>query len=144
MLPGSCLQPSDPPPPLHLLQSYLLPSFHKAYWMGSQADSPKLFSAWLDTLVRPNFNMSNKHWGMAGSLVQPDNARGQELCLVANASMAYSKAWGWADTDCADTFVFMCRMIREWLQSFGNDDDGGIRRHRCWSRARNGVWCTLV
>lgn len=101
--------------PLQTSQAHLIPTFHKAYWIGVQTDTPKSFSTWLDTLVRPPFNSSQKHWGISGASLQPDNAGGQELCAVANASMAYGKpsSWGWADTGCTDRFIFMCRMIRE-------------------------------
>jgi hypothetical protein len=97
-------------------QSYLLATFHKAYWMGTKAPNAKEFIAWLDSTVRPPFNSSQKHWGMDAGVLQPDNAGGMELCAVANASMAYGRpsAWGWQDVDCDRKFVFMCRMIRGW------------------------------
>ena len=95
-------------------QNSLLPGFHKAYWLGTQATDPKSFTSWIDTTVRPPLSRGYKHWGMDGGSLEPNNRQGLELCAVANASQTFSKAWGWSDTLCDSRFPTMCRMISEW------------------------------
>ena len=64
--------------------------------------------------MQPPLSRGYKHWGMDAGVLEPNNKQGLELCAVANASQAYSKAWGWSDTLCDKKFPMMCRMIREW------------------------------
>jgi hypothetical protein len=74
-------------------------------------------------LPQLNAQGSYKYWGeaklpgVAKGVPEPDNAQGDESCAVANYTEAFGKParWGWADTLCSSTFVFLCRMQSELL-----------------------------
>jgi hypothetical protein len=119
-------------------QGYLLPSFHRAYWMGYTNPS-KDGTTWvwtdssLTTLngtsgVQPDSTISGddssyKHWGMlvqvvngaSSSFSEPNNRGGSEFCAAANFSQAYGPgllpaAAGWADGSCSEQHVAMCKV----------------------------------
>ncbi len=107
----------------YLLQKgHLMAEFHKAYWLGLVADKPLGSWRWMDFLPAPS-NANYLHWGVAtlasgkGS-PEPNNRQPPEVCAVANASQAYDtpRAWGWADTSCKQSFVYICKVMREWLR----------------------------
>jgi hypothetical protein len=51
---------------------------------------------------------------MPGKVPEPNRmTRGQELCVAANLSQAYSGAWGWSDEPCALRLPSICE-LREW------------------------------
>jgi hypothetical protein len=62
-----------------------------------------------DRTVTPLGNGAYQHWGGPN---EPNQAR-VGLCAVSNASLTYTNAWGWADTMCNNTFVFICRVQRK-------------------------------
>ncbi len=95
----------------------MIPKYHRSYWMGLRAGSPKNFVI-VDPTVPPlNVSSSYKHWGMdeADSSVEPNNKLGGELCAASNWTQAYGRpsAWGWADTKCNNQLPTMCRLLRE-------------------------------
>jgi hypothetical protein len=97
---------------------WLLPAWHKAYWIGLYSESPRTWPVfqWLDGAPAPT-NTTYRHWGMLTpqSLQEPNNfGRKPELCAVANASQAFDSptAWGWADQNCLLKFPFMCKKMQ--------------------------------
>jgi hypothetical protein len=103
-------------------QGYLLATYHKAYWIGYYGyDGPQQFAPMDPGLPQLSAPGSYKHWGeavqpgQAKGVREPDNASGDESCAVANFTEAFGKParWGWADTQCSNTFVFLCRMQSE-------------------------------
>jgi hypothetical protein len=59
--------------------------------------------------VTPPGSGGYQHWGGPN---EPNQAR-VGLCSVGNASLTYTSAWGWADTMCNNTAVFICRVQRK-------------------------------
>lgn len=103
-------------------QGYLIPKYHRSYWLGARASSVKSF-AWLDpTVLGLNYSSSYKHWGLdeSDSSFEPNNRLGSELCSVGNWSQTYGvpQAWGWSDTKCNMQFPTMCRLLRECARSY--------------------------
>ena len=104
---------------------YLLPVFHKVYWMGlvSNNDAWPAFS-WIDRNVpNPQESSAYNHWGTykfeSYSSPEPNNGEFPENCAVANFSESYGfpSAWGWADVSCANAkAVVVCRRLRGWPQ----------------------------
>ena len=49
---------------------------------------------------------------MISSTMEPNNAAGDESCTVANATEVRGTPlrWGWSDTVCSDSYIFLCRM----------------------------------
>jgi hypothetical protein len=43
-------------------------------------------------------------------LAEPNNWKAPEYCAVANATQAYTTAWGWSDQNCDDKYIFMCKI----------------------------------
>jgi hypothetical protein len=93
---------------------FLVPAYHKSYWVGLQRAGTAGFR-WLDgSLPGPN-SSSYQHWGTykPGNIREPNNMLPSELCAVANNTQAYGTppAWGWSDTRCSGQFVFICRQL---------------------------------
>jgi hypothetical protein len=95
-------------------QGVLLPTFHRAYWLGYQAAVWPDFH-WLDRSA----NSSYSNWGtpLQGEQ-QPDNGGGAlrappELCTAANSSLAggQESPLTWSDDNCSLRLPFMCRRI---------------------------------
>lgn len=64
---------------------------------------------------------SYRHWGTlktggGDSIPEPNNQQPQEYCAVCNATQTYGGAYGWADANCANKFVSMCRIQGECYQ----------------------------
>ena len=113
------------------MQGYLLPTFHKSYWMGLAVSPgarwPKF--AWLDRSPAV-YNGNYQHWGMLnmsaeagvdsgdvageglakGSVLEPNNLVPPEQCAVSNLTATYDRAGGWADARCDLQFVFICKL----------------------------------
>lgn len=112
-------------------KGWLLPTFHKSYWIGLNATSPASRNpavsvggtlqtspatfGWIDKSAGAPTGRAYQHWGKAGSASEPNNLLGSENCGVANASAKYSLAWGWADTSCKISLPFICKSQREWM-----------------------------
>ena len=73
---------------------------------------------------------SYKHWGVAwdGSL-EPNFKDIPEDCSAGNASEAFGGVFGWSDARCDLTMIFVCRLIRGWLQR-GGVPVKGVRKGR--------------
>ncbi len=103
---GTCL----PAPP----QGYLLPDFHKAYWIGlTSPEVPYGKWSWLDNMPPPS-RQTFIHWGreVFSNALEPD---GNFTCVSANASTAHQDplTWGWSDTTCDMLLPFMCKRSTE-------------------------------
>jgi hypothetical protein len=86
-----------------LNSGYLLPSFHKTYWLGLTAVTWPMFS-WSDRSLALAFT----NWGDQ----QPNRSPSPGLCSYANYTLSRGSppAWGWDDTDCdTSTSVFICK-----------------------------------
>jgi hypothetical protein len=90
---------------------YLLPDFHKVYWMGMvKREAGFVF---LDA----NIKTAYRNWGIystgnAGEgYPEPNNYFGDELCAIANYTMSKQvpPVWGFADYQCTGRFIFMCK-----------------------------------
>ena len=64
---------------------YLLPKFHKLYWMGFNALDWGAWG-WIDPTAGSFKSAAYKHWG----LDEPNNEPPMQLCGAANSSQAYS------------------------------------------------------
>ena len=66
-------------------------------------------------------NFTWRGWGVHQDgtrfTAEPNNLAGEEFCVVANKSQATGSqsltACGWSDTDCANSFAFLCRNVCE-------------------------------
>jgi hypothetical protein len=104
---------------------YLLSTYHLQYWMGANISDAIYWPnfTWVDPYTPGPINSSYEHWGryQPGQETEPNfnyNAP-PELCVVGNYTQAYFNplAWGWADDNCNNKHPFMCKMLREWLQT---------------------------
>ena len=89
-----------------VVSGYLLPGFHKAYWMGFNALEWGAWK-WVDPTAGRFSNAAYKHWGTD----EPNNEPALQLCGAANHSLVYGEAWGWADANCGTKLPFVCKMI---------------------------------
>jgi hypothetical protein len=89
--------------------------FHKFYWMGMSTQDWPTFK-WTDASPFLNNSLTYQHWGyfMPQNIKEPNNLIPPELCVGANYTEAYLKAWAWADTNCGDAYPYMCMNSREW------------------------------
>jgi hypothetical protein len=99
------------------VKRYILPGCHVGYWMGYRAETwPKFVG--LDKTVK---STSYSHYGSLQlttrtgnfSVPEPNGKAAGELCLMANQTAAYGGAFGWADTNCNNMYIFMCRIMGE-------------------------------
>ena len=90
-----------------LSSGFLLPTFHKSYWLGVRARPWGRWQA-LDKTLTANY----LNWAVG----QPNGSSVPELCVAANASAtgqlsgSSSPAWGYADASCMRSYPFMCRI----------------------------------
>jgi hypothetical protein len=90
---------------------YLLPTFHKAYWMGMVKRDGEF--GFLDATIKTSY----RNWGMYATgepgegYPEPNNYFGDENCAIGNFSMIRQvpPVWGFADYQCTDRFVFICK-----------------------------------
>ncbi len=101
------------------LQGYFLPTFHKYYWLGLQADDNRRW-AMLDQTSLPTYSNSKYiNWGvkMPGLISEPDNEVAPEICAVGNFTEMRKEQLpnraGWADTGCLLQYPAMCRLASE-------------------------------
>ena len=95
----------------------LLVGYHQFYWIGLQVPPVNSWPGfeWMDGTPGPNLTGAYSHWGyyMPQNIIEPNNIYRQENCAGANYSEAYDSAWGWSDTQCDKSYIFMCRDNRE-------------------------------
>jgi hypothetical protein len=66
--------------------------------------------------IGPNAS-SYEHWGKGSGIdfpAEPNNFEPQEDCGLANYTQSFDSVWGWADGNCKQPFVFMCKMRGTW------------------------------
>jgi hypothetical protein len=93
-------------------QGFMLPYYHRNYWMGLRSVGWPTFN-WVDPTVAAPSAETYTHWGSAGNASEPDNMFPQENCAVGNFTESYDGVWGWADTRCSNNFIFVCKAARE-------------------------------
>ena len=102
--------------PIRFPQGFLIPEYHKMYWMGMTAPTPvpggKFTS--LDPYAVPSSKNPYVHWGtmQPGSITEPNSRFGGETCTVGNNSQTYANAWGWADAQCNLKIPSICIVRR--------------------------------
>jgi hypothetical protein len=125
----------------YMRKGFLLPSFHKAYWMGyTNPIRDGTTWVWTDsTLTALNGTGSGsggtasasadgstyKHWGtlvltvngVKSSYSEPNNRGGSEYCAVGDFTQAYGPGMlpavaGWADASCTDQHIAMCKVTQ--------------------------------
>ncbi len=83
---------------------FLLPSFHKHYWIGMTTTKwPNFY--WTDRTVSPS---SYNGWGLSNPNQNPKPG----TCAVASNALSKGSPvyWGWDDTNCdTTTSIFICR-----------------------------------
>ena len=99
-----------------------MPLSNPNYWIGLQADGWPTFK-WSDTIVpSPNDKGGYSNWGTFSNprnpeqmfVPEPNNLRPTEYCAVGNNTQGTGKpfTWAWADTNCFNTYVSICRINR--------------------------------
>lgn len=55
-------------------------------------------------------------WGIyrPGMEPEPNNKFQPENCVAANWSQTVGGVWGWSDTNCIDSYPFLCKIPRGW------------------------------
>jgi hypothetical protein len=92
---------------------------------------------WTDPTVDPPSFRTYVHWGTntTTNLTEPQNQKPQEGCGAARYYLSFDtpSAWGWADEQCNNTFIFMCRIQRVWLLCwwYCGLSSAGARHHNC-------------
>ncbi len=101
------------------MQGYLIPAYHRAYWMGLEAISRTRWQ-WLEPSV-PDLAGPGKvytNWGVSpDGRAEPNNRFPPENCGASNMSQLANGAGGWADANCQVKLPFICKMIRECASS---------------------------
>jgi hypothetical protein len=96
------------------MQGYMLPAYHRAYWIGLSAVTRTVWS-WLEPSVPPlNTLGAYVNWYTTGERPEPNNMRPPEDCAVSNLTAAIGGVGGWADQNCGVEFPFICMLIRGW------------------------------
>ena len=98
---------------------YLLPKFHMNYWLGFNT------TQWPSFLQQDRtFTTKYRNWGTYNdggvARVEPNNVDDPEWCLSTNYSESVKNAWGYQDTRCTNSFIFMCRAISAQIQAAGH------------------------
>ncbi len=109
---------------------YLLPNFHKFYWMGlatgiNNAKWPNF--TWIDH-AKVIYVGLYQHWGMLRpqNLYEPNNVRAPENCAGSNLTTGWFDAGGWADHHCSEKYVYICEIAPQagyssFTSSAGNE-----------------------
>ena len=109
------------------MQYVLVPGANPQYWIGLEAQSWPTF-AWSDTMVpAPNAKGGYTNWGIFYNALdpiqlyrpEPNNLVSPEVCAVGNHTQASGKpfTWAWADANCLNSHVSICRVNRERLHT---------------------------
>ena len=103
-------------------QGYLLPNFHKAYWMGMQKRTPNGDFQFMDATISTAYtNWGMYSTGMPGEgFPEPNNYFGDEFCVIANYTQIRQvpPVWGFADIQCNERFIFMCKSAAPGVFNF--------------------------
>jgi hypothetical protein len=91
----------------YIKQGFLMPVFHKNYWVGLKATSHPSFK-WMDPWAKGPSPSTYQHWGSDGSSKEPNNQSPPEFCAVGNFTQRYDNVWGWADARCSGSYTSMC------------------------------------
>jgi hypothetical protein len=67
------------------------------------------------------------------SAPEPNGKAKNELCLLANYSQAFNDSFGWADANCNNKYIFMCRIMSK------RQPVEGLKRPRLRSQSLQGV-----
>jgi hypothetical protein len=95
-------------------QGALIPDFHMNYWFGLRS-APGQWPdfKYIDPFaVGPN-SSTYLHWGKGAGMdfpEEPNNFEEGEDCGAGNWTQSFDAAWGWADANCRQQFVFMCKI----------------------------------
>jgi hypothetical protein len=99
----------------YLLAGFLLPAFHKVYWLGLDSGNRTWPTfRWMDRSLPAladgsgTANRTYTHWGKTDGIPEPNS---RVNCSVADGAGAFAGAWGWNDYQCSNTAIFMCRKI---------------------------------
>jgi hypothetical protein len=93
----------------YITSGYLLPAFHKLYWMGLAATNRTWPSfKWMDRSLAPPSTSTYSHWGKTDGLPEPNS---MSNCTAADASSSFGGAWGWNDVPCERRQAFVCRRL---------------------------------
>jgi hypothetical protein len=118
LLSASCS--ASPWPPLqvedfYISNGYLLPGYHRHYWLGATATTWPKFN-WTDITIPP-MDKGYRHWGtlVPDGVKEPYQVEPPEFCAVANYTETYGKpcVFGWSDTGCGKQYYPMCRINSE-------------------------------
>jgi hypothetical protein len=85
---------------------YMIPSFHRAYWMGWNAQNWGAWR-WIDPTAGSFSAAAYKHFDPD----EPSNGPGLKLCGAGNYSQAFDNAWGWMTASCGAKMPFICKMV---------------------------------
>ncbi len=105
------------------MQGLLIPKFHKNYWMGLApnwtSEAQPVPWGWIDKYQPGPDSKVFANWGVLqdppSEVPEPNQYTGNESCSVGNWSQAMGNpvGWGWADTNCNNTFYPLCRKQSE-------------------------------
>lgn len=103
------------------LQGYLLPAYHKQYWIGAYATTWPVFR-YSDPLLGITVSLANNYtnWANDTSGNSYPLTNGYN-CATAQYTLAFDPNqvgtsdgnWGWVDSPCNATFTSMCRISGE-------------------------------
>jgi hypothetical protein len=97
----------------YIASGFMLPTFHKTYWLGLTTSAWPKFG-WIERNVpAPSVN-TYQHWGKVQNGLPEPNERAA-TCGVGNFTQLYGSASGWSDTRCDHTLISLCRVQGEWL-----------------------------
>ena len=89
-----------------LKMGVLLPSYHRNYWMGLNTTMWPLFY-WVDPLV-PQTDSPKAYVNWA--LGEPNNMNAPEFCGSGDLTRTRMGAAGWADMNCQNGLVYICKI----------------------------------
>jgi hypothetical protein len=89
-----------------LKMGVLLPNYHKNYWMGLNTTIWPLFY-WVDPLVpQTDSPKAYNNWAIG----EPNNMNAPEFCGGADLTRTRLGAAGWADLNCMNANVYICKI----------------------------------
>jgi hypothetical protein len=97
----------------YIVNGYLLPKFHKFYWSGLYAPKAWPYFKWIEPTFPAPATSNYAYWGSNDNTTEPNQKT--ELCGGSHVTYvdATDNTWGWADNNCSNKEVYMCRVMRE-------------------------------